>query len=61
MIKSKRMRWIEHVAHMVGRRNVCRILLDNLKRKIMWVMESMLPKPCLGVEGQFHLAVDRDQ
>jgi len=38
MIKSKRMRWVEHVAHMVGKRNVCRILLDNLKRKIMWEM-----------------------
>jgi hypothetical protein len=61
MIKVKRMRWVEHVAHKVGRRNVCRILLDNLKRKLMLVMECMLPKPCLGFEGQIHLAVDRDQ
>jgi len=30
------MRWVEHVARMVWKRNVCKILSDNLKRKIMW-------------------------
>ena len=29
---------VEHVARMVGKRNVCKIMLDNLKRKIMWEM-----------------------
>jgi hypothetical protein len=32
------MRWVEHVAHMVGNRNICKILSDNLKRKIIWEM-----------------------
>ena len=30
------MSWVEHVSYMVGKTNVCKILSDNLKRKIMW-------------------------
>jgi hypothetical protein len=55
------MRWVEYVAHMVGKKNICKILSDNLKRKIIWEMECLLPKQCLGVEGWIHLVWDRGQ
>jgi hypothetical protein len=29
MIKSRRMRWIRHVAHMTNKRNACRILVGR--------------------------------
>jgi hypothetical protein len=34
------MRWVEHVAHMVWKRDVCRILSDNLKERTKWQMDN---------------------
>ena len=33
VIKSRRMRWVGHVARMVERRNVYRVLVGNLKER----------------------------
>jgi len=36
VIKSRRMRWAEHVARMGKKRDVCRVLLGNLRKRDHW-------------------------
>lgn len=31
MIRSRRMRWLEHVAHVVEKKNACKVVMGNLK------------------------------
>jgi hypothetical protein len=31
MIRSRRMRWLERVAHVVEKKNACRVVMGNLK------------------------------
>jgi hypothetical protein len=64
MIKSRRMRWVRHVARMRAKRNACRILVGNPGRpRRIWVNDTKLDLRERGrdVMDWIDLAEDRDQ
>jgi hypothetical protein len=70
MIKSRRMRWAGHVAHMGEKRNACRILVGKpegrrpLRRpRFRWVDNMKIDLREIGWDGVdwVNLAQDRDQ